>query len=141
MCAERDSKIVRLSIVTLHPLEEFLDTIPEGSKRERMVEVLDWVKENYPQLGFRMGWSQPMFTNEGTFIVGFSAFQKHMNIGTEGAVVEHFEASMKERGIKHGKMTVPMPWSKPFNYELLGEFMDYQITAKEGVKTFWRPSS
>ena len=55
MCAERDSKIVRLSIVTPHPLEEFLDTIPEGSKRERMVEVLDWVKENYPQLGFRMG--------------------------------------------------------------------------------------
>ena len=39
MCAERDSKIVRLSIVTLHPLEEFIDTIPEGSKRERMVEV------------------------------------------------------------------------------------------------------
>lgn len=59
MCAERDSKIVRLSIVTLHPLEEFLDTIPEGSKRERMVEVLDWVKENYPRwaIAWAWGWS------------------------------------------------------------------------------------
>lgn len=127
--------------MTLHTLEEFLDTVPEGTKRERMVEVLDWVKENYPQLGFRMGWSQPMFTNNGTFIVGFSVSQKHMNIGTEGAVVEHFAPTMKERGIKHGKMTVPMPWNEPFNYQLLGEFIDYQIATKEGVKTFWRPNA
>ncbi|WP_187440880.1 hypothetical protein [Corynebacterium urealyticum] len=45
--------------MTLHPLEEFLDTIPEGSKRERMVEVLDWVKENYPRwaIAWAWGWS------------------------------------------------------------------------------------
>ena len=56
MCAERESKTVRLSIVTLHTLEEFLDTIPECSKRERMVEVLDWVKGNCPRWAVAWAW-------------------------------------------------------------------------------------
>lgn len=59
MCAERDSKTVRLSIVTLHTLEEFLDTAPEIAKREGMVGALYWVKDNCPRwaIAWAWGWS------------------------------------------------------------------------------------
>ena len=64
--------------MALKTLDEFLDTIPQDDKRDRMVEVLDWVASTYPQLELRIAWSQPMFTHHGTFIIGFSAASKHM---------------------------------------------------------------
>ena len=43
-----------------------------------MVEVLNWVVQNYPELELRIAWNQPMFTDHGTYIIGFSAASKHM---------------------------------------------------------------
>lgn len=64
--------------MAISPLDEYLETIPNDDNRARMVEVLNWVVQNYPELELRIAWNQPMFTHHGTYIIGFSAASKHM---------------------------------------------------------------
>lgn len=125
--------------MAISTLEEFLDTIPNEDNRARMVEVLDWVKENYPQLDLRIAWNQPMFTDHGTFIIGFSAASKHMAMAPERHTMIRFEDDMVARGTDFGKMFARQPWAQPFDYELLTTFIDYQIETKKDVTSFWRP--
>ncbi|MDU5962353.1 hypothetical protein HMPREF3157_03845 [Dermabacter sp. HMSC06F07] len=125
--------------MTIKSLTEFLKTVPEGPKRDRMVEVLDWVTATYPELERRIAWNTPMFTHHGTFIVGFSAAKMHMSVSPEKATMDHFEEYMEKRGTDRTAMLARQPWSKPFDYELLTEFIDYQIESKKNVTSFWRP--
>lgn len=125
--------------MALKTLEEFLDTIPEGDKRNRMIEVLDWVASSYPQLEMRIAWNQPMFTHHGTFILGFSAASKHMAMAPERHTMIHFEELMNSRGTDRGKMFARQPWAKPFDYELATAFIDYQLETKKDVTSFWMP--
>ncbi len=125
--------------MTIRTLDEFLDTVPEGPKRERMIEVLDWVQATYPELEMRIAWSTPMFTHHGTFIVGFSAAKMHMSVSPEKATMDYLEDFMAARDTDRTAMLARQPWSKPFDYELLAEFIDYQIVTKKDVTTFWRP--
>ncbi|WP_250258421.1 DUF1801 domain-containing protein [Dermabacter sp. Marseille-Q3180] len=124
--------------MTIRTLDEFLDTVPEGPKRERMIEVLDWVQATYPELEMRMAWSTPMFTHHGTFIVGFSAAKMHMSVSPEKATMDHFAAFMAARDTDRTAMLARQPWSKPFDYELLAAFIDYQLATKQNVTSFWR---
>ena len=125
--------------MALKTLDEFLDTIPQDDKRDRMVEVLDWVASTYPQLELRIAWSQPMFTHHGTFIIGFSAASKHMAMSPERFTMIHFEELLKSRGTDHGKMLTRHPWTQPFDYKLAAAFIDYQLEAKKDVTSFWMP--
>ena len=69
--------------LAIKTLDEFLATIPDDDNRERMVEVLDWAAQHYPELELRIAWNQPMFTHRGTYIIEFSAASKHMAMALE----------------------------------------------------------
>lgn len=125
--------------MTIRTLDEFLSTIPEGPKRDRMIEVLDWVKTTYPDLELRIAWSTPMFTHHGTFIIGFSAAKMHMAVSAEKATMDHFADVMQERGTDRTAMLARLPWNTPVDYELIAAFIDYQLATKKDVTTFWRP--
>jgi len=120
-------------------LPEFLGSVPAGSKRDRMIEVLDWVQTTYPSFELRIAWNTPMFTHHGTFIIGFSAAQNHMSVAPEGATMEHFAHYMQERGTDRTAMLVRQPWSAPVDYELLAVLIDYQLATKAHITSFWRP--
>ena len=107
--------------------------------RARMVEVLDWVSHNYPELELCIAWNQPMFTRHGTYIIGFSAASKHMAMAPERATMIRFEPVMRERGTDFDKRFARQPWDKPFDYELLDAFIQNQLTDKRDVTSFWRP--
>ena len=127
--------------MAISPLDEYLATIPNDNNRARMVEVLDWVAQRYPELELRIAWNQPMFTHHRTYIIGFSAASKHMAMAPERATMIRFEPVMRERGTDFGKMFARQPWNKPFDYELLDAFIQHQIAAKQDVTSFWRPKS
>ena len=38
-------------------------------------------------------------------------------------------------------MFVRQPWNKPFDYELLDAFIQYQLAGKQFITSFWRPQS
>ena len=120
-------------------LNEYLATIPNDDHRARMVEVLNWVAEHYPELELRVAWNQPMFTHHGTYIIGFSAASKHMAMAPERATMIRFEPVMRERGTDFGKMFARQPLNKPFDYELLDAFIQHQLAVKQDITSFWRP--
>ncbi|OKL46579.1 hypothetical protein BSR29_07085 [Boudabousia liubingyangii] len=126
--------------MAIKTLTEFMETIEPGIPRERVTEVINWVQETYPQLELRIAWNQPMFTDHGTFIIGFSAAKKHMAMAPERHTMIHFESELKERGVDFGKMFIRQPWAKPFDYELAAKLIDYQIATKQDCQTFWRPN-
>ena len=125
--------------MAIQTLDEYLATIPNGDNRARMVEVLNWVAERYPELELRNAWNQPMFTHHGTYIIGFSAASKHIAMAPERATMIRFEPVMRERGTDFSTMLARQPWNKPFDYELLCAFIQHQLAEKQDITSFWRP--
>lgn len=125
--------------MAISTLDEYLETIPNDDNRARMVDVLDWVSHNFPELDLRIAWNQPIFTHHGTYIIGFSAASKHMAVAPERATMIRFEPVMRERGTDFGKKVAHQPWDKPIDYELLDAFIQYQLAEKQDVTSFWRP--
>ena len=109
--------------MAIKTLDEFQATIHDADNRARMVEVLDWIAQHYPELELRIAWNQPMFTHHGTYIIGFSTAPKHMAMTPERATMNRFEQVMRERGTDFGTMLARQPWNKPFDYELLDAFI------------------
>lgn len=62
---------------------EFIEHINNGQQRARTQEVLEWVKSQFPNLEARIAWNQPMFTEHGTFIIGFSVSSKHLAVSPD----------------------------------------------------------
>lgn len=62
---------------------DFLDGIDDPNHREKMEEMFTWIRQKYPQLNEVIKWKQPMFTDHGTFIIGFSASKKHLAVSPE----------------------------------------------------------
>lgn len=127
--------------MAISTLDEYLETIPNDDNHARMVEVLNWVAERYPDLELRIAWNQPMFTHHGTYIIGFSAASKHMAMVPERATMIRFEPVMRECGTDFGTMLARQPWNKPFDYELFDAFIQDQLTEKHDITPFWRPQS
>lgn len=125
--------------MAIKTLDEYLKTIPNEDNRARMVEVLNWVAERYPELELRVAWNQPTFTHHGTYIIAFSAASKHMAMAPEFATMIRFEPVMRERGTDFGRIFARQPWNRPFDYELLDAFIQDQLTDKRDVPSFWRP--
>ena len=66
----------------METFEEYLETIDEIPHRDQMEHILNWVEENYPGLDRKIAWNQPMFTHEGTYIIGFSHSKKPYGFGS-----------------------------------------------------------
>ena len=122
----------------METFKDYLDTITNPEHRSRTQEVLDWITSTYPHLTQRIAWNQPMFTDHGTFIIGFSVSKQHLAVTPEQAGIEHFTDEIKQSGYQHTKMIIRFPWSKPVDYKLLAKMIDYNITEKENCNTFWR---
>lgn len=118
--------------------QEFLAKIDNIENRERTADVLYWVHETFPQLIPEFKWNQPMFTLNGTFIIGFSVSKKHLAVAPERVVVMQFSEKIKAAGYNHTKMLIQFPWKKQINYILLKEMIAFNIKDKVGSTTFWR---
>lgn len=122
----------------MDPFAEFIDSIEDAQHRARVVEVLKWVTDTFSQLKTRLAWNQPMFTDHGTFIIGFSVSKKHLAATPEEEGIAHFKADIETAGIDHTKGIIRMPWSQPINYNLLQKMIEYNIRDKADIETFWR---
>lgn len=116
--------------------EEFLVKMESPEQRERLEEILHWVQDNFPQLERRIAWNQPMFTDHGTFIIGFSVSKKHLAVAPEG--VERFSRAAEEAGYDCTKMLIRIPWNKAVSFSLLEEIISFNIADKKDCETFWR---
>ncbi|MBC1800903.1 iron chaperone [Listeria booriae] len=118
--------------------EEFIGNIENPEHQARMAEVLAWIETEYPDLGQRIAWNQPMFTDHGTFIIGFSVSKKHIAIAPEGEGMARLADAIAASGYPTTKMLIQMPWDKPVDYTLIKTIIDFNIADKAECTTFWR---
>ncbi len=118
--------------------KDYLESIPDLAQRERTEDVLNWIRRKYPELSPRIAWNQPMFTDHGTFIIGFSISKHHLACTPEMTGITHFSEAIKKAGYDHTMMLMKFPWNKPIDYELLAKMIEFNIIEKADCQTFWR---
>lgn len=118
--------------------EEFLQGIDDPNHRDRTEEILAWTAKTYPNLEPAIKWNQPMFTDHGTYIIGFSVAKKHMSVAPEQAAMARFENGIEQAGYDHTKELFRIKWNSPVDYPLLGNMIEFNIKDKADTTTFWR---
>ncbi|MFC6206582.1 iron chaperone [Levilactobacillus tongjiangensis] len=118
--------------------EEYLGKIEDEAHQERVRTVLNWVQETFPQLEQRYAWNQPMFTDHGTFIIGFSVAKPHMAFAPEGPVMEEFADQIAAAHYNPGKKFGRIKWTQDVDYDLLKQIIAFNIADKTDCTTFWR---
>ena len=116
----------------------FLDSISEQDKRERMEAILNNIKEKFPQLKAVIKWNQPMFSDHGTFIIGFSIAKGHIAVAPEAVVIRLFEKEIEEAGYSHTQELIRIKWTDKVDFDLLYNMVAYNIENKKDMTKFWR---
>ncbi|SHK88301.1 hypothetical protein SAMN02745136_03569 [Anaerocolumna jejuensis DSM 15929] len=117
---------------------EYLARIDNPQQKARFEEVFGWIIGKFPGLVPKIAWNQPMFTDHGTFIIGFSAARHHMAVAPERAGIDHFSAEIVQAGYEHTKELVRIPWDSPVDFSLLEKMIAFNISDKAECSTFWR---
>ncbi|WP_062106059.1 iron chaperone [Bacillus niameyensis] len=117
---------------------DFLAGIDNPSHREKTEEVFNWIRSKYPQLKPELKWNQPMFTDHGTFIIGFSLSKKHLAVAPERVTIAHIEDDLEKAGYDYTKELIRIPWKSPIEYTLLEKMIEFNIFDKANCTTFWR---
>ncbi|EST11383.1 iron chaperone [Sporolactobacillus laevolacticus] len=117
---------------------DYLAHIDNPEHRARTEEVLAWITKKFPNLKPKIAWNQPMFTDHGTFIIGFSVAKHHLAVGPEKAGIDHFSDEIVQAGYDHTKLLVRIKWERPVDYSLLEKMIAFNIMDKADCSTFWR---
>jgi uncharacterized protein YdhG (YjbR/CyaY superfamily) len=117
---------------------EYLASIDNPQHRARMEEVFSWVTKKFPNLLPKIAWNQPMFTDHGTYIIGFSVAKHHLAVAPEKAGINHFSDEIVQAGYDHSKELVRIPWGSPVDLSLLEKMIEFNILDKAECSTFWR---
>ncbi|MDI7742687.1 iron chaperone [Lysinibacillus fusiformis] len=122
----------------MEELKGYLDKIDDPNHRERMEEIFSWILEKFPNLKPELKWNQPMFTDHGTFIMGFSTAKQHLSATPEEFGMAHFAEDIAQAGYSATKGLFRIKWNEPVNYELLEKMIKFNILDKADCATFWR---
>lgn len=122
----------------METFEKYLSTIKTEEHRSRMREVLEWINNRFPDMQPKIAWNQPMFTDHGTFIIGFSASKQHFSVAPEQKGIEMFSSEIKKSGYSYSSNIFRIRWDEPVNYSLLEQIIRYNRTDKADCSSFWR---
>lgn len=79
-----------------------------------------------------------MFTDHGTYIIGFSTAKKHLAVAPEEVTIAKFSDQIKNSGYSHTKGLFRIGWEQEVDYKLLEEIIKFNIEDKLDTTTFWR---
>lgn len=116
----------------------FLSSIDDPDKRERMKDILNYVREKFPQLKEEIKWNEPMFIDHGTFIIGFSIAKGHIAVAPEPAVISLFEKEIEEAGYSCTQGLFRIKWTDEVDFNLLNKMVAFNIEDKKDMTKFWR---
>ena len=122
----------------METFEEYLNAMGDPEHKEKLTEILVWVKEYYPNLNTRIAWNQPMFTNEGTYIIGFSHSKGHISLAPEVKPIKEFKEEIEALGLSHTNNIIRIKWTDPTPFSLIDTLIKYNLEDKAGYTKFWR---
>lgn len=118
--------------------KDYLSSIDSPDHRLRMEEILSWTSEQFPGLTPQIKWNTPMFTDHGTFIIGFAAAKHHVSVSPEEAGIAHFADGIARAGYSATSRLFRIQWTEPVHYELLESMIQFNIQDKADCSAFWR---
>lgn len=122
----------------MEDMERYLQTIEDEEHRMCLRQIFDWIIKTFPSLEYKTLWKQPMFLEHGTFIIGFSASNKHFSVSPEAKGMEQFSKKIKEAGYTQSKNLFQIGWDEPVNFSLLEQIINYNRIDKADDTAFWR---
>lgn len=118
--------------------ETYLAGIDNPDHRDRTEKILAWVTNKFPNLEPQIKWNTPMFSDHGTYIIGFSTAKHHMSVAPEEVTMVKFADDIAQAGYSATKGLFRIPWKEPVNYELLEQMIQFNIQDKAEYTKFWR---
>ena len=79
-----------------------------------------------------------MFTDHGTYIIGFSVSKRHLAVSPERQGILQFAERIAQAGYDCSKMLFRIGWNSQVDYGLLKTIIAYNIRDKADCQTFWR---
>lgn len=117
---------------------EYLSEIDNPQHRNRTEEILAWIAREFTNLEPKVAWHQPIFTDHGTYIIGFSVAKHHLAVAPENAGINHFSDEIVQAGYDHTKQLVRIKWDSPVDFSLLEKMIEFNMLDKANCSTFWR---
>ena len=121
----------------METLNEYLETMPEIDKREKLESIINWILEEFPQLNLEIKWNQPMFIDHGTFIIAISFARHHMSVSPEKVILDRFAEEIKTSKYKMTKMLFHIKYVQEVDYNLLRNIINASIEEKKDYDKFW----
>ncbi|RNF38123.1 iron chaperone [Planococcus salinus] len=118
--------------------EHYLANMDDAEHRNRTEKVLAWVTETFPTLVPAIKWNQPVFSDHGTYIIGFSTAKKHLAVAPENAAIEHFSEEIAHTGYDCTKEIFRIKWNSPVDFTLLEKVIEFNRQDKADCSSFWR---
>lgn len=118
--------------------QEYLARMDNPDHRDRTEEILAWVANKFPNLVLLLKWNTPMFSDHGTYIIGFSTAKHHLSVSPEEAGIARFADDIAQAGYSATKGLFRIPWNEPVNYELIEKMIEFNRLDKAQCSTFWR---
>lgn len=118
--------------------DAFLTSIDDQGHRRRTAEVFAWVHETFPGLMPKIAWNQPMFTDHGTFIIGFSVAKHHLAVSPDVTGIKLFTEDILQAGYTHTINLFRIKWESAVDYALIERIIRFNIEDKKDCKTFWK---
>ncbi len=122
----------------METFEPFLATIDNHEHRQKIEEVFTWVLKTFPTLVPKIAWNQPMFTDHGTFIIGFSVAKHHFAVSPDVTGIKLFSEDIAKSGYSQTKNLFRITWDMAVDYALLTRIIQFNIDDKKECKTFWK---
>lgn len=124
--------------MTMETFEDYIRTIDDSAHQEQFKEIISWIDSNYPELDQEVKWNTPMYTSNGTFILGIDSAKKHMSMSPEEKTMALFTEEIEEAGYSQTKGLFRIKYSDEVDYGLLKKMIDYNIEDKKDYDKFWR---
>ena len=118
--------------------DEFVQAIPNENIKSKLTLMIDFIKDNYPELQLVMKWNQPMFVYDKTFIIGFSTAKKHLNVAPEEVALKRFSKEIEKAGYHQTKMLLQIKETQSIDFSLIKDLVEFNIAEKKDMTTFWR---
>lgn len=119
-------------------LDQYLASLPTPAHHAHMQALLDWVAKDFPQLKLEFKWNTPMYTHEGTFILGLSWAQQHIAIAPEQPTLTAFKARIETLGYSHTAELFRIRLDQAIDWPLLRDIVETNLKEKAGLHRFWR---
>ncbi|CAD2072411.1 iron chaperone [Phocicoccus pinnipedialis] len=100
-------------------LNTFYNKITYEEDKQTFKHVVNWIKEEYPELELVYKWNQPMFLEDGKFIIGLNIAKPHFSVASEYTPMRKFENKAHELGFKTTMMFVKILWTDVIPYDFL----------------------